>query len=119
MADEDVRDEQKDFQQAKIVNILGFMSDKDIVVTAGNPVFERYLRYHYSGDVIYFSIHRWISGYRLIHKAEGCTYILGVFNIHRSLRIRLKTDAINKFTDGCASEQPIINDNFGIYLEIE
>ena len=119
-------DEQKDFQQAKSTNILRLASDKDVVVTAGNPVFERYLRYHYSGEVIYLfnsSIDKWMQGDK--HKAEGCTYILGdVLNIHRSLKIRFpeKSDAINKLARRLrVSEQPIINDNFGgIYvLEVE
>jgi hypothetical protein len=119
-------DEQKDFQQAKSANILRLASDKDVVVTAGNPVFERYLRYHYSGEVIYLfnsSIDKWMQGDK--HKAEGCTYILGdVLNIHRSLKIRFpeKSDAINKLARRLqVSEQPIINDNFGgIYvLEVE
>ena len=108
------------------MTILRLASDKDVVVTAGNPVFERYLRYHYSGEVIYLfnsSIANLVLGDK--HKTECSTYILGdVLNIHRSLKIRFpeKSDAINKLARRLqVSEQPIINDDFGgIYvLEVE
>ena len=119
-------DEHKDFQQVKSANILSLASDKDVVVTAGNPVFERYLRYHYSGEVIYLfnsSIDNWVLGDK--HKTEGYTYILGdVFSIHQSLKIRFpeKSDAINKLAKRLrVNEQPIIDDDFGgVYvLEVE
>jgi len=119
-------DEHKDFQQVKSANILSLASDKDVVVTAGNPVFERYLRYHYSGEVIYLfnsSIENWVLGDK--HKTEGYTYILGdVFSIDRSLKIRFpeKSDAINKLAKRLrVNEQPVIDDDFGgIYvLEVE
>ncbi|MEE9368095.1 MAG: hypothetical protein V3V05_04430 [Pontiella sp.] len=79
-----------DYQQQKAKTVLELASDDDVIITAGNPVFERYLRYHFEGEVLYLHKH---SAEELENLPElesiGTIYVLGdVFNQPASLRIR-------------------------------
>ena len=83
-------DPEKDYQFQKAKWVLEHASSKDVVVTAADPVFERYLRYYYNGEVVY--LHDWApvqlrSGE--LPTAEGDVYVMGdVFKQIKSLRIR-------------------------------
>ena len=46
-------DESKDYNIQKSKNILSITKSNDIIVTAGNPVFERHLRYHSNAKIVY------------------------------------------------------------------
>ena len=46
-------DKTKDYNIQKSKNILSIAKSNDVIVTAGNPVFERHLRYHSNAKIIY------------------------------------------------------------------
>ncbi len=80
-------DPEKDYQHQKAKWILEHATAKDGVVTAGNPVFERYLRYHFKGDVIYLLKEIPSLDERLA--SPGRIFVLGdVFDPIESLRTR-------------------------------
>ncbi len=113
-----LHDPEKDYQQQKSKTILEIASGDDVIITAGNPVFERYLRYHFAGTVIYL--------YHLpeeqllaveIPETLGEVYLLGdIFNQPPSLRVRFpeKTKKIDVFAVQLESKiEPIHEDEFG------
>ena len=94
-----LHDSGKDYQQQKAAAIMEMAEEKDLVITAGNPVFERYLRYQFSGEVLYLYA---LSSEQLAEAAfsepSGRIYLLGdVFKQSKSLRVRFpeKTNAPN------------------------
>ena len=113
-----LHDADKDYQQQKASVILDIANEDDVIITAGNPVFERYLRYHFKGKVWY--LHAWNSE-RLfsgaIPDAEGKIYVLGdVFNQPPSLRVRFpeKTDQINVLAEQLRlKSERVVDDEFG------
>ena len=113
-----LHDSDKDYQQNKAAPVLEFAGERDVVITAGNPVFERYLRYHFTGEVVY--LYDW-SGEELdravIPESEGRIYILGdVFNQPRSLTVRFpeRTGEIASFAGKIEKRSRlIVDDQFG------
>lgn len=111
-------DPQKDYQFQKSRAVLAGATPQDVVVTAGNPVFERYLRYHFKGQVLY--LHN-LSPERLgradLGALSGEVYILGdVFAQPRSLRIRFpeKTREIDAFAARIQPDCMLVHeDEFG------
>jgi hypothetical protein len=114
-------DSAKDYQQEKAKWILEHASANDLVVTAGNPVFERYLRYHFKGEVLY--LHNWSQGQLKggeLPFVEGDIYVMGdVFNQVQSLRIRFpeKTRQIDLYAETIRPESKLIDEDIfgGIY----
>jgi hypothetical protein len=96
-------DPAKDYQFQKAQWILEHASDKDVVITASDPVFELYLRYHCSGQVIY--LHDWAPEQLQngnLPTAEADVYVMGdVFNQINSLRIRFpaQTEEIDRYAE--------------------
>jgi len=83
-------DPEKDYQNQKAQWILDHATNNDVVITAADPVFERYLSYYFKGQVLY--LHR-LSPEQLregkLPVTNGEVYVLGdVFNQIKSLRIR-------------------------------
>ena len=117
-----LKDPIKDYQKMKTSNILKIATQDDVIITAGNPVFERYLRYHFPGEVLYFFGQSESSLRKSINDIEsGNIFILGdALNIHRSLLIRFpkKCKNIKTFIDTLnISKEPAFNDDFGgMYL---
>ena len=117
-----LKDPMKDYQKMKTSNILKIATQDDVIITAGNPVFERYLRYHFPGEVLYFFGQSEISLRKSINDIEsGNIFILGdALNIHRSLLIRFpkKCKNIKTFIDTLnISKEPAFKDDFGgMYL---
>ncbi|QBG47320.1 hypothetical protein EGM51_07935 [Verrucomicrobia bacterium S94] len=115
-------DADKDYQQNKAESVLKIARASDLVVTAGNPVFERYLRYHFKGDVLY--LHEWSEDRLLafeLPETEGEVFILGdVFNQPSSLRIRFprKTAAIEQFSNVIKEHVRLVEDDpfGGVYI---
>ena len=46
-------DKTKDYNIQKSKNILSIAKSNDVIITAGNPVFERHLRYHSNARIVY------------------------------------------------------------------
>ena len=117
-----LKDPIKDYQKMKTSNILKIATQDDVIITAGNPVFERYLRYHFQGEVLYFFGQSESSLRKSINNIESRNiFILGdALNIHRSLLIRFpkKCENIKTFIDTLnISKEPAFNDDFGgMYL---
>ena len=80
-----LKDPIKDYQKMKTSNILKIATQDDVIITAGNPVFERYLRYHFQGEVLYFFGQSESSLRKSINNIESRNiFILGdALNIHR------------------------------------
>lgn len=111
-------DSDKDYQQKKAVTILEIAGCDDVIITAGNPVFERYLRYHFAGQIWY--LHRLNPeklGSNEILLAKGNVYVLGdVFEQPRSLRVRFpeKTTQIDRFSESIHPlSEFVAEDDFG------
>jgi len=111
-------DPNKDYQQQKSKTILEIARGDDVIITAGNPVFERYLRYHFKGEVRY--LYRWDSESLMsdaILRASGNVYVLGdVFEQPKSLRVRFpeKTTRISLFAERIAPDvEFVVGDDFG------
>jgi hypothetical protein len=110
-----------DYQQQKAQAVFDFAGKDDVVITAGNPVFERYLRYHYAGTVAYlyqFSAQELLSGH--IPETAGHVYILGdVFSQPSSLRGRFpsKTKEIDSYADRIIPNAELVrmNEFGGLY----
>lgn len=111
----------KDYNFSKSEYILEKAKKDDLVITAGNPVFERYLRYHSSAKVIYLytvDINK-MNDYIFSKKYENI-YVLGdVFNQIESLNKRFpkKSSDINIFSKKIRkNSQLIFNNEFdGVY----
>ena len=111
----------KDYNFSKSEYILEKANQDDLVITAGNPVFERYLRYHSSAKVIYLytvDINK-MNDYIFSKKYENI-YVLGdVFNQIESLNKRFpkKSSDINIFSKKIRkNSQLIFNNEFdGVY----
>lgn len=111
-------DPEKDYQFQKAKWVLEHASDKDVVVTAADPVFERYLRYYCNGEVVY--LHDWAPEQLRngdLPAAEGETYVMGdVFNQIKSLRIRFpdQTAQIDRYAEKIRPEvEKVADDQFG------
>ena len=117
-----LHDPEKDYQQQKSKSILDIASEDDVIMTAGNPVFERYLRYHFAGTVIY--LHHLPKEQLLageLPETAGEVYLLGdIFNQPPSLRVRFpgKTQEVDVFSSQLESSvEHIHEDEFGgIYI---
>ncbi|MDA3834139.1 MAG: hypothetical protein PF495_12160 [Spirochaetales bacterium] len=111
-------DSANDYQQQKAKIVMEHAGVDDVVVTAGNPVFERYLRYHCAGKVVYLYD---LSEKQLLDAAlplsGGNTYVLDdVFHQHQSLRVRFpkKTEQIDQFAEKIQPRvKKIADDEFG------
>ena len=83
-------DPEKDYQFQKAKWIMEHASVDDVVVTAADPVFERYLRYYCKGQVVY--LYDWTPVQLRngdLPPTEGETYVMGdIFTQIKSLRIR-------------------------------
>ena len=83
-------DPSKDYQRQKAKWILENASARDLVITAGDPVFERYLRYHFHGEVVYLYAmppEQLEAGY--LPHSDGEVYVTAdVFTPIRSLLVR-------------------------------
>jgi len=83
-------DPSKDYQYQKAKWILENATTNDVIITAADPVFERYLSYHFNGQVLYLQQQpskQLLEGKLPVTKGE--VYVLGdVFNQIKSLRIR-------------------------------
>jgi len=109
----------KDYQHQKAKWILEHATSNDVVVTAGNPVFERYLRYHFEGAVIY--LHKKLPDLDGLAAPAGRVFVLGdVFNQVESLRIRFpkQTDDIAVYAEKLKPEVELIDDDEfgGVFL---
>ncbi len=110
-----------DYQQNKAILVFEHADENDVVITAGNPVFERYLRYHFKGTVLYlYNMNADELGRAHIPDAEGEIYVLGdVFEQPASLKVRFpgKTAEIEVFADQIKSNVKLIQDDHfgGIY----
>lgn len=111
-------DADKDYQQQKARVILEIANEDDVIITAANPVFERYLRYHFKGKVCY--LHAWDSEQffsEAIPVSKGKIYVLDdVFNQPPSLRIRFpeKTGQITVFAEQLRPKSEYVaDDGFG------
>ena len=108
-------DPEKDYQHQKAKWIIEHATANDVVVTAGNPVFERYLRYHFEGNVIY--LYGEFPDLEELLARSDRVFVLGdVFNQAESLRIRFL--ARTQLIDGYAEElKPLVElvaeDEFG------
>lgn len=107
-----------DYQKMKAQPVLALADEGDLVISASNPVFERYLRYHSSGDIIYL-FHEKSHELTLndLHKIKGEVYFLGdVFDVPSSLKVRFpeKVLMIEKFAKKMSSEVvQVVDDSFG------
>jgi hypothetical protein len=113
-----LQDVDKDYQQQKSAEILKLTGSEDLIITAGNPVFEQYLRYHSAAEVLYLydlTEEQLVTGFAL--ECAGQIFILGdVFNQPRSLKIRFpeKTMEIEQFAERIKSySEKVVDDPFG------
>jgi len=96
-------DPEKDYQHQKAKWIMEHATTDDVVITAADPVFDRYLRYHFDGQVLYL---RQLSSKELrenkLPVTNGEVYVLGdVFDQIKSLRIRFpgQTAEIERYAE--------------------
>ncbi len=96
-------DPSKDYQRQKSTWILEHATSKDVVITAGGPVFERFLRYHFTGQVDYlYDLKADQLRKGELPAATGTIYVTGdVFDQVRSLRVRfpVQTKEIDTFAE--------------------
>lgn len=110
-----LHDPDKDYQHQKSRVVLENTERGDIVITAGNPVFERYLRYHFKGEVSYlynYSPEQLASVE--VPNAIGDIYVMGdVFSQARALTVRFpeKTSQIKVFACGIRQDAELVEDN--------
>lgn len=117
-------DPAKDYQRQKAAWILEYASSGDVVITAGDPVFERYLRYHFKGQVVY--LYRWTGEQFITGKfpvAEGSVYVMGdVFNQLKSLQVRFpeQTKQIDAYAQKIRPQvERIIQNEFGGIYQVK
>lgn len=108
----------KDYQYQKAKPLLEMVKEKDVIVSAGNPVFERYLRYHTKAEVWYlYHMKADELSIRMFEDVEGGIYVCGdVLSPPKSLVVRFseKSKAITSFaTQIRASLVPHRVDEFG------
>lgn len=124
-----LRDADGDYNRAKAEWILSVATPEDLIITAANPVFERYLRYYSPARVEY--LYDWTEQQLLepffglpeneVFETRGRIFITGdVFEQPASLRVRFsaKTDQIDVFA---ATIKPLSrlaheNDFGGVYI---
>jgi len=121
-----LQDPAGNYNRQKADWIMKNAEDGDIVLTAGNPVFERYLRYFSVAEVVY--LHEWseekllnpeiaLNALRLRLKEGGQIFLFDdVFHQPKSLTIRFteKTDAINRFAEAIQPRvKKLYGDEFG------
>ena len=96
-------DSTKDYQYRKSRAVMDLSVEGDLIVTAGSPVFERYLRYHSSSSICYlYELGAEELAAEDLPETEGRIYVLGdVFKRNDSLRIRFpeKTAEIELFAE--------------------
>jgi len=105
-------DPEKDYQYQKAKWILENVTSKDRVLTAGNPVFERYLRYHVEGDVIYL-LEAGPSPDELV-ASPGRVFVLGdVFDPIESMQTRFssKMDEIAVYAEKIRPKTVLVAEN--------
>jgi hypothetical protein len=85
-----LKNRESDYQYRKSQVLLNLAGSDDVVVTAGNPVFERYLRYHFEGKVVYlYDLTAEELKRAVLPEPRGNIYVLDdVFNQPRSLTVR-------------------------------
>lgn len=116
-----LKDPAADYNRQKSAWVLHNARPGDVVLTAGNPVFERYLRYYSPAKVEY--LHFWPSG-RLsrpdsalsVPKDAKIFVLDDVFNQPPSLKIRFpeKTEQIDFFAEHIRPlTLPVYEDSFG------
>lgn len=119
-----LHDASKDYQQAKADGILDIAKPGDLIVTAGNPVFERYLRYHTDAEILYlYTLTEEELAVAQIPAVQGTVYLLGdVFGPPKSLAVRfpVRTAWIQRFAGQteCRVEL-ILQDDFGGVYQLE
>ncbi|NLX27181.1 MAG: hypothetical protein GXY61_14685, partial [Lentisphaerae bacterium] len=111
-------DPSKDYQQQKAKSVLAHAGSNDVVVTAGSPVFERYLRYQFPGKVIYlYDLSEEQLSDAILPVNSHNIYILDdVFHQHRSLITRFseKTKQIERFAEKVMPYvEKVADDEFG------
>ncbi len=124
-----LRDPDGDYNRAKAEWIMAVATPEDLVVTAANPVFERYLRYYSPARVEY--LYHWPEHHLLepatglseneVFNVAGRVFIMGdVFEQPPSLRVRFsaKTDQIDVFAEAIRPHalQAHENDFGGVYI---
>lgn len=119
-----LRREQGDYNGRKADWVLRNAGAGDLILTAGNPVFERYLRYYSTARVEY--LHHWSeerlsrSPARALDLPEGRVFVLGdVFAPPASLRVRFpnKSEQIDDFARRLKPRVQKVHDNefAGVY----
>jgi hypothetical protein len=115
-------DPEKDYQSQKAAWILEHATAGDIIVTAADPVFIRYLRYHHSGAIAYLydlPLEELEAG--RVPDSEGTVYIMGdVFEQIRSLQVRFpeRSALIKEYAESIYPDVELVVDNEfgGIYM---
>ncbi len=113
-----LRDPCKDYHRQKAAWILENASTNDVVVTAGDPVFERYLRYQFDGLVEY--LYDWPEE-RLesgdLPTSAGEVYVMGdVVDRIASLSVRFpeKSKEIDRYAGKIRLDlEPVVDNEFG------
>ena len=79
-----------DYQFNKAETILSEANEQDLILTAGNPVFERYLRYHSPANIIYlYEADLELVENKIQAHQKGKIFVLGdVFDQPKSLAVR-------------------------------
>jgi len=119
-----LHDPEKDYQRQKTAPMLEFVDESDLIVTAGNPVFERYLRYHVKGEVLYlYNLTNAELAEGHLPEVDGQIYVLGdVFEQPKSLTVRFpqRSKEIEVFAHGIKDRvSPVYSDEFGGVYRLE
>ena len=117
-----LEDPNKDYNIQKSKFILSIANSNDLIITAGNPVFERHLRYHSDAKIIYlYSLPS--KNFEQYNKDfdKKNIYVLGdVFEQIPSMvkRFKNKSEQIKIFSDKIKSNVIKINDDEfgGLYI---
>jgi len=114
-------DSAKDYNQQKAAWVLNEATPNDLVVTAENPVFVRYLRYHSTAEVLDLNSTSAEQLAVAIQEAQSVFILNDVFDYPRSMRVRFP--AMAKQVDQQAVELRIhsemrIDNEFGGVWEL-
>ncbi len=114
-------DPAKDYNQQKAKWILENSSSDDVVVTAGNPVFIRYLRYHSATPVLDLNYASSEQLDEAVSRAQSVFILNDVFDYPSSMRIRFS--GIAKQIDRYATElkpnsRKLLDNDFGGVWEL-